>query len=35
MTSDDRKFYRYRFVIAGLILAAHFSVGLNFFSVSP
>ena len=35
MASGDRKFYRYRFVIAGLILAAHLSVGLNFFSVSP
>jgi len=35
MASGDRNFYRYRFVIAGLILAAHFSVGLNFFSVSP
>ena len=35
MASGNRNFYRYRFVIAGLILAAHFSVGLNFFSVSP
>ena len=26
---------RYRFVIAALILAAHLSIGLNFFSVTP
>ncbi len=26
---------RYRFVIAGLILAAHLALGVNFFSVSP
>ena len=27
--------YRYRFVVAGLIVLAHFSVGLNYFSVAP
>ncbi|SVE09134.1 uncharacterized protein METZ01_LOCUS461988, partial [marine metagenome] len=26
---------RYRLVIAGLVILAHFSVGLNVFSISP
>ena len=36
ISSDNKPFYsRYRFVIAVLILAGHFSVGLNVFAVSP
>mgnify|MGYP003315670653 CR=1 FL=1 len=27
--------YKYRFVVASLIILAHFSVGLNYFSVAP
>ncbi len=30
-----KSFSRYRFVIAGLLLAAHFTLGINFFSISP
>lgn len=33
--SEARVRPRYRFVIAALILAAHLSIGLNFFSVTP
>lgn len=33
--SEARVKPRYRFVIAALILAAHLSIGLNFFSVTP
>jgi len=33
--SNASTYSRYRFVIAVLVLAAHFSVGLNFFVVSP
>ena len=33
--SKDFDVYRYRFMVAGLIVLAHFSVGLNFFSVAP
>jgi NNP family nitrate/nitrite transporter-like MFS transporter len=32
---DGPRSPRYRFVIAGLVLFAHFSVGLNFFVVAP
>ena len=32
---QDGVFNRYRFVVAGLIMLAHFSVGLNYFSVAP
>ena len=32
---DTKRYPRYRFVIGGLILAAHLSLGVNFFSVSP
>jgi cyanate permease len=35
MAPDGQRSSKYRFVIAGLILFAHFSVGLNFFVVAP
>ena len=35
MGPDGTRSPKYRFVIAGLILFAHFSVGINFFVVSP
>lgn len=33
--SQTHSYQRYRFVIGGLILFAHFSVGINFFVVAP
>lgn len=33
--SQTHRYQRYRFVIGGLILFAHFSVGINFFVVAP
>ena len=33
--SEASEYPRYRFVIAGLILFAHFCVGINFFVVAP
>ena len=35
LDSGAPEYPRYRFVIAGLILAVHFSIGLNIFVVSP
>ena len=35
LDSEASEYPRYRFVIAVLILAAHFSIGLNFFVISP
>ena len=35
LDSEPSAYPRYRFVIAGLILAVHFSIGLNFFVVAP
>ncbi len=35
LDSEASVYPRYRFVIGGLILFAHFSVGINFFVVAP